>query len=110
MSSGLTQDFMAANLAQARLRHEHATLKRQFEELEQENAILRKASTFGGDRVPQGYSPIEAYTNGEVIVILGEPPHDDESHDCDFLGCGTFSHVIARIDAPKMTPQPKGGA
>lgn len=102
MSSSFADDLTIANLAQSRLRQENAVLKRRVEELERENEVLRKSAKFGGDRVPAGYEPIEAYTNGEVIVVLGEPAHDDESHDCDFLGCATFSHVVARIDAPKM--------
>jgi hypothetical protein len=62
------------------------------------------------DRTPSGYWEIEAYTNGNQIVILGIPPEDEEMnnppfHNCDQMGCGTFDHVVARI--PVMSPTPE---
>jgi len=54
--------------------------------------------------VPKGYvklRAIEVWTNGERLVILGEPPDEDEcadeyGHDCDQMGCGSVGpHVIA---------------
>ena len=56
--------------------------------------------------VPEGYvklRAIEVWTNGERLVILGQPPDEDEvdpeseyAHNCDAMGCGSFGpHVIA---------------
>jgi len=54
--------------------------------------------------VPEGYVKLratEVWTNGERLVILGEPPDEDEysdeyGHDCDQMGCGSVGpHVIA---------------
>jgi len=47
---------------------------------------------------------IEAYETEKEYKILGEPPDYDEQlseelqHNCDKMGCGTFSHVIIRIN------------
>lgn len=60
------------------------------------------------EKIPDGFWKIEAYTNGYQIVVVGTPLGEDElgfaydewdewAHDCDRMGCGTFSHVIARI-------------
>ena len=32
------------------------------------------------------------------IVITGWPDEDDESHNCDAMGCSSVSHVIFRAD------------
>lgn len=35
--------------------------------------------------------------NGIVSVVVGSPPPDDESHDCDAMGCGSMGeHVLKR--------------
>ena len=56
-----------------------------------------------------GNPPIgEAYDAGDEIVILGEPPEFDDSvseddprrHNCDAMGCGTFTHVLYRFPKP----------
>lgn len=60
------------------------------------------------DRVPKGYQPMEAYTNGKEIVVLGEPDDGDDltesSHNCDAMGCSSVDHVILRIPHPFPTP------
>jgi len=52
---------------------------------------------------------IEAYTNGNQIVVLGDPPileeDDPLSHNCDEMGCSSVEHVVARI--PIMYPCPQ---
>ena len=56
--------------------------------------------------IPEGYRKlraIEVWTNGDTLVVLGQPPDEDENdpeaeygHDCDVMGCGSFGpHVIA---------------
>ena len=52
--------------------------------------------------IPEGYTPIEAYENGEEIIILGTP--EDESHNCDDMGCGTC-HITYRIYKPLFTTE-----
>ena len=52
-----------------------------------------KASEFG--------TPSEAWKHGNELVVLGDPhdtedPKDPRYHDCDQMGCCTFSHVIER--------------
>jgi hypothetical protein len=61
---------------------------------------------------PEGFYPIDGYTNGREIVILGFPPQDDElpegaqGHSCDEMGCGSVGpHVVAIIDLPEEVPQ-----
>ena len=66
-----------------------------------------------GENVPDGYQEVEAWTNDKEVVVLGDPPDEDEhpnAHNCDQMGRGSFGpHVIARtalgIDPEKMTPE-----
>lgn len=42
-----------------------------------------------------------AYLAGDELVLLGNPPPEDDSealgaHNCDALGCGSLSHVVMR--------------
>lgn len=30
------------------------------------------------------------------IVVIGMPDEDDETHNCDHMGCSSVSHVIYR--------------
>lgn len=46
--------------------------------------------------VRPGYERVEAYMGNGEIVVCGTPEPDDESHDCDAMGCSTFSHVVYR--------------
>ena len=50
------------------------------------------------DRVPEGFVKLKTYGayvswNTRELVVLGEP---EAAHDCDFMGCGSFDHVIVR--------------
>lgn len=60
------------------------------------------------DPLPPGIEgePIEAWSDGRQVVILGDPPDEPDnptdewyetSHNCDAMGCGTFGlHVLWR--------------
>jgi hypothetical protein len=51
--------------------------------------------------IPEGYIEIKdieaVYINEKTkdVIILGQPEEEDESHDCDYMGCG-WSHVLIR--------------
>lgn len=70
---------------------------------EREQSLKRK---LGANRriaptIPDGYEPIEAWTNGTEIVVLGAPPEEGtpeaDEHNCDAMGCSAFGpHVIHR--------------
>lgn len=53
--------------------------------------------------VPEGWYPIEAYTNGLEIVVLGIPPTtrtgEENKHNCKEMGCD-LAHVIAVVLYP----------
>jgi hypothetical protein len=42
----------------------------------------------------------EVHLTGRELLVLGEPDEGDESHNCDAMGCGTFSHVLHREPLP----------
>ena len=65
--------------------------------------------------IPEGGKLIEAYETATGFAILGDPEDEPEglteeqlsawyetAHNCDAMGCGTFSHVIYRF--PKQQP------
>lgn len=45
------------------------------------------------------------------FMVLGEPDEHDETHNCDAMGCGTFSHVLVRLPlaAIQALPKQEGG-
>ena len=47
--------------------------------------------------VPAGTKLAECYETDKEYIILGQPDSDDESHNCDAMGCGTMSHVLVRV-------------
>jgi hypothetical protein len=66
------------------------------------------------NNTPEGFYPIEAYTNGYVIVILGTPPELDDddllAHNCDAMGCGSVGpHVVASVPVLEPTPELRWG-
>ena len=54
----------------------------------------------GFDCLPDGFKRIEAYSNGQHLVIVGTPDEADGAHDCDEMGCGSLSHVVYRGELP----------
>jgi len=56
-----------------------------------------------------GQAPIgQAFDAGHEIVIVGVPKSDvpedsPEFHNCDAMGCGSFSHVLYRFPKPLQT-------
>lgn len=53
--------------------------------------------------IPNGAKLVEAYETERQFIILGHPESDDESHNCDEMGCSTLSHVVARLDKAALT-------
>ena len=53
-------------------------------------------------RIPNGYRELKnidsVFISDGKIVITGWPDEDDESHNCDAMGCSSVSHVIFRAD------------
>lgn len=48
------------------------------------------------DRLPKGFFKLDAYTDGNQIVLCGPLAMEDEEHNCDQMGCGSFNHVLYR--------------
>lgn len=54
--------------------------------------------------IPKGYKEIDfdsvtgIFVSEKEIVITGFPEVDDETHNCDYMGCSSISHVIFRAD------------
>lgn len=59
----------------------------------------------GSERIPAGYRELKGITgvfvSDDEIVVTGEPDEDDESHNCDEMGCSSVSHVIFRANLKK---------
>jgi hypothetical protein len=47
----------------------------------------------------------EAIVTKTEFMVLGTPDEGDESHNCDAMGCGTFSHVLVRFPLAAMKTQ-----
>lgn len=47
--------------------------------------------------IPEGARLVEAYEGEDEIIVLGEPDDDDETHNCDQMGCTTARHVMWRV-------------
>lgn len=60
--------------------------KKDFETI----SVLRSA-------IPKGAKLVEAYETEKEIIICGEPEENDESHNCDQMGCSSVSHVLYRF-------------
>ena len=48
------------------------------------------------NRIPDGYCLIEAYANGDdiVIPIMDIPEDQNDLHNCDLEGCSSVDHVV----------------
>lgn len=51
--------------------------------------------------LPKGFEELEGvesvYMSDREIVITGTPDDNDDSHDCDALGCSSVNHVLIRV-------------
>jgi hypothetical protein len=56
--------------------------------------------------IPEGFKEIEGVTNVYLsenqIVVVGIPDEDDEDHNCDYMGCGSLTHVLFRTKFETM--------
>lgn len=52
------------------------------------------------DFIPKGAKLVEAYLTPREVIVMGWPGEDDETHNCDAMGCGTLSHVLYRLPLP----------
>ena len=59
-------------------------------------SAIRRANAIRADGVPPGYDLAQVYTDGDEVVVIGEPA-PGEPHDCGVMGCGPNGHVIFRI-------------
>lgn len=54
--------------------------------------------------IPEGWIELKdvdgVYVKGNEVIICGTP--EDEIHNCDEMGCGTFSHVLRRCKSEKQ--------
>lgn len=46
----------------------------------------------------------EAILTKTEFMVLGQPDHDDESHNCDAMGCSSVSHVLVRLPLAEAFP------
>jgi hypothetical protein len=53
------------------------------------------------DFIPKNGKLVEAYETENEIIVIGEPKENDESHNCDWMGCSTLSHVLYRFSKNK---------
>ena len=66
--------------------------------------IIEQAS----QTIPPGYFRVEAYSNGREVVVMGMPHADDESHNCDAMGCSSVGlHVVYRFPIPESAQSAK---
>jgi len=50
--------------------------------------------------IPEGAELVECYKTNTEIIVCGYPNPDDESHNCDEMGCGSLNHVLYRFVIP----------
>lgn len=52
------------------------------------------------ENIPQGYRKLDGvtgvYVSDQEIVVIGYIDGEDETHNCDAMGCSSVSHVIFR--------------
>lgn len=52
--------------------------------------------------IPKGYEEITNEVSGVFVsenkLVITGLPEDDESHNCDEMGCSSVSHVLYRLD------------
>lgn len=68
---------------------------------ELEGALARQKRPAALDRTPEGTEI--CYLHRGVVIVLGRPDPEDESHNCDAMGCGSFGpHVTHRIPLARV--------
>ena len=50
------------------------------------------------DMIPDGAELMECYRTSHQIIVCGEPEENDETHNCDYMGCTTLNHVLYRFN------------
>jgi hypothetical protein len=48
--------------------------------------------------IPDGATFRECYETVSEFIVCGQPRDDDETHDCDVMGCSSVSHVLCRLN------------
>lgn len=54
---------------------------------------------FIGDKKAVWIPGTRMLTNGETTITIGNPNTNDESHNCDLMGCTSCEHVVEFHDA-----------
>jgi hypothetical protein len=47
--------------------------------------------------IPKDAELMECYRTTNEIIVCGQPAYDDESHNCDEMGCSSINHVLYRF-------------
>lgn len=89
--TGQDQDRLTITAAIARIAGIH---RKEREDREREEFEIIKVPR---RCIPKGAKLVEAYETQREIVVMGDPPEDDDMHDCDALGCGSLGHVLYRF-------------
>jgi hypothetical protein len=63
---------------------------------------------------PDGWLPVEAWSDGKRVVICGTPADDEASglpeeewHNCDVMGCGSIGpHIVGIFELPNAIQLP----
>lgn len=48
--------------------------------------------------IPKGVRLMECYLDKNQIIVCDDVDSEDETHNCDQMGCSTFSHVKYRFN------------
>lgn len=102
VKSTLDVHSLAAKIAGVLCEFAADAVSQEREELRKNNHILIVAKR----HVLPGAKLVECYQTQTEYVVLGDVEDGDE-HSCDEMGCGTFTHVIARW--PRKRAEPAGG-
>lgn len=107
-------------VAKAR-REESRKVSKQYQKLIQETILPNAEKRWWGNLrrdnecvivekrlIPKEGELVEAYLTERECIVVGFPDENDEEHNCDEMGCGTFSHVIYRFPL-KPSEDTEGG-
>jgi len=48
--------------------------------------------------IPRGAKLVECYLTATEVLVIDDIDTEDETHNCDMLGCGSLSHVKYRFN------------